>query len=78
MALFEQKMSDENLKDVNGGYLCSPNGTCKTLVIDDTTGEELARFDNIMYASMYCQEHRLSTAWISESQMQALRDRANK
>ena len=73
MALYKE-LKPEELEGVNGGYLCSPNGTCNTLVIDDRTGEELARFGNIMYASMYCQEHGISTTWISERQLESLRN----
>ena len=71
MAIYE--IVEEDLKEVNGGYMCSPNGTSKTVVVDDHTGKELQRFDNKMYAHMYCEQNGISTRWITNDQLERLR-----
>ena len=68
-----KEMADESLENVNGGYMCSPNGTSSIVVVDDHTGEELARFGNKMYAHMYCEEHGISYEWITPEQLEKLR-----
>ena len=78
MAIYEhaEKLDNEELKDVNGGYIYYPDGygTCKSVVIDDETGEELAVFSNKPEAIRFCQLRMVSSKYISLEHINSLRE----
>ena len=78
MALFgkDAKLGDEELKDTTGGYLYSPEGTCQTEVINDRTGEVMASFFTRGEAIEYAQANGQRAQYISDSALEALRERA--
>ena len=71
------KMSDEKLKEVGGGYLYSPEGTCQTQVINDKTGEVMATFFTRGEAIEYAQANGQRASYISDTALEALRKKNN-
>ena len=80
MALYgnDSDLGDEELKEVNGGYLFSPDGSCQTEVIDDRTGEVLASFFTRGEAIEYAYAHGQAVRYLNDDQLEALRQRAKE
>ena len=75
MAVF-QKMTEEDLKDVNGGYRSMETifGGCKYEVLDDKTGEVVATFYNREESEKYCTEWGYNPRILNWNQIQNLRN----
>ena len=83
MAIFEnaKKLENEELKDVNGGYIYDTgevfigNGTflLSLEVIDDKTGEVIQEARSYSEANSICKEKGLSTKEIDWDQLSSLR-----
>ena len=77
MALFE-KLNDENLKDVTGGYQFQHRwGNERSMVyeaIDDKTGDVVATFSDRDECYRYCKSNGLKIDHLSWEQLQGLRE----
>ena len=71
-----QELNDEQLEKVGGGYIFNANnGPYGFEIIDDNTGEVIARDYPILAAQQYCQDHGLSSDWISWEELLSLRNK---
>ena len=83
MAILDaSKLNEEELKEVNGGYVYNTrnirfdergNGYCAWEVIDDTTGDVLQTVKSYGDAVRVCQERNLSVSELSWPQLDNLR-----
>ena len=68
------ELTMENMNLVNGGYVFQfPGDDSCTAVIDDYSGEVLARFDNARDAYEYCNKHHLWHRMLTWEQLTYLR-----
>ena len=75
MALFEAKLTEEELKEVNGGYIYEEGADRSKPyeVIDDITGEVLSRNRTYASAIVSAENRGQSTRIISWNELERLR-----
>ena len=75
MALLDKaKLTEDELKKVNGGYLFEGDGVNGVEVIDDHNGSVLATFSTLDEALVYCDEHGISHDYLYWYELAELRE----
>lgn len=82
MAIFEKKLDDEKMKDVNGGYIypqyighsvMNDEQYYRYEVIDDKTGNVITFFEEMYQAKDYAEAHGQSVRVLEWKELEQLR-----